>query len=92
MIALPLFEPAVYETVNDPVAVVVEDDVATTFVGARGLPMTTGADSTVGPKPAVFFARTRNEYAVAFVSPAKLVVVAVAGSVFVNVVCATVPR
>lgn len=59
VIGLPLFAPAVNETTNDPVAVVVERETAFTFVGAAGEPTMTGNDGVeAGPAPRAFDAFT----------------------------------
>src|SRR4029077_19519452 len=59
VIALPLFAPIVNVTTNEPVAVVVEPDFATTAVGAAGEPTITGSEGAdAKPAPRAFVAFT----------------------------------
>jgi hypothetical protein len=59
VIALPLFAPILYVTVNEPVAVVVACDTALTAVGAAGEPTITASDGAdARPAPRAFVALT----------------------------------
>jgi hypothetical protein len=61
VIALPLFAPAVKLTINGPIDVVVEPEIAFTAVGAAGEPTTTASDDNDwGPVPIKFVAATLN--------------------------------
>jgi hypothetical protein len=73
VIALPLSAPIVNVTVNEPVVVVVDPDIATTFVGGAGEPTITGDDSIDwAPVPTAFTAATRNAYAAPFDKPVNV--------------------
>jgi hypothetical protein len=70
VIALPLFAPAVNDTTNEPVAVVVEPETALTFVGAAGDPTITGSDGADGrPAPRAFDPRAEHVYFFIVVRP-----------------------
>ena len=58
VIGLPLSALLANDTVKEPVAVVVEPDLATTFVGGAGDPMITRDELPEGPEPRVFVAFT----------------------------------
>ena len=79
MIALPLLAPIVNVTVNEPVGVVVEPDLATTFVGAAGEPTITAGDAAdAALKPIPLVALTVHVYVLAVVTAATVIGAAVA--------------
>jgi hypothetical protein len=75
--------------VHDTAAEVADPTAVTT--GATGAPTTIGDEPATGPEPTKFFAATRNEYAVPFVSPVIVVLNALGPTDFARGVCATVP-
>jgi hypothetical protein len=79
VIAALLFAPSTNVTTNEPVAVVVEPDLATTAVGAAGVPTITGNEATeTALVPTALAAFTVHVYVLAVVTAATVIGAAVA--------------
>jgi hypothetical protein len=80
VIVPPLFAPTPNVTTREPKTVVVGVGLATTPVGAAGVPTITGDDvADPAPGPPVPIATTRHEYDLELVSPPTVIWVAGAG-------------
>ena len=78
VIGAPLFAPAAYVTVSEPVAVFAVAGVALAPVGAAGVPIVTACEYGDGALvPNALIAETANVYATPFVNPVTTWVVAV---------------